>query len=228
MKLLVTRPLPGGEATAERLRALGHQVTLTPLMMTQPRAWAPPAAAPAAIMVTSAFAARLAGPAAHAFHALPCFAVGNATAAAARNAGFTDVRDGGGTAQALLDTVAATGATNILHLAGEDRTAVVVPASLTATTITVYSARLMPLTVEPINIDWVLLYSPRTAAHFAAECHRLGVPRAKIAIAAISAAAIGAAGPGWARAIAAETPDEDALLAAIGIAWHKGPDKLQG
>ena len=39
MRLLVTRPLPAGAATAERLRALGHDVTLAPLMATEAMAW---------------------------------------------------------------------------------------------------------------------------------------------------------------------------------------------
>ena len=42
MKILVTRPLPGGEATAARLRALGHEVVLAPLMETEAVAWQPP------------------------------------------------------------------------------------------------------------------------------------------------------------------------------------------
>lgn len=220
MKLLVTRPLPGGETTTTRLRGLGHDVTLAPLMATDAIAWRPPDSPPVAIMLTSAFAARLAGPAAAALHALPLFAVGATTARAAAAAGFTDVRDGGGTAQALLDSVAAQGFPAILHLAGEDRTPVVVPAGLKVETRTVYRARLLPLAILP-EIDWVLLYSPRSAAHFAGECDRLGHPRHTLAIAAISAATLAAAGPGWRATLTAEQPDEDALLAAIAATCQK-------
>lgn len=212
MKLLVIRPLPGGEATAERLRALGHMVILTPLMTIEATAWSRPDIPPAALMLTSAAAARLADAAI--YHALPVFAVGAATARAATAAGFQAVRDGGGTVQALVDGVAAAGFTTILHLAGADRTPVVVPAGLAIETRTVYRARLLPLPTLP-DVDWVLLYSPRTAAHFAAEVSRLNKPRG--AIAAISPAALAAAGPGWRRAVAATRPDEDALLAAIGV-----------
>lgn len=213
MRILVTRPLPGGESTAARLRALGHEVMLAPLMATEAIAWAPPDMPPAAIMLTSAFAARLADAAA--YHPLPLFAVGAATARAAADAGFTDVRDGGGTVQALLDTVAGAGFASILHLAGENRTPVVIPHGLHVETRTVYRARLLPLAALP-NTDWVLLYSPRTAAHFAAEVDRLG-KRHITAIAAISTAALAAAGLGWRRAVAAVRPDEDALLASIGV-----------
>ena len=92
----------------------------------------------------------------------------------------------------------------------------VVPAGLRVATIIVYRAALQSLGPLP-QTDWVLLYSPRTAAHFAAECDRLGVARAAIALAAISPAALAAAGPGWARTATAAAPNEDALLAAIGV-----------
>ncbi|KAB7647701.1 uroporphyrinogen-III synthase [Polymorphobacter fuscus] len=216
MRLLVTRPLPGGEATANRLRTLGHDALLAPLMATKAQAWTPPEMPPRAIMLTSAMAPRLAGPGIAGWCDVPVFAVGAATARAARAAGFTDVRDGGGTVQALLDGVAAQGLERIVHLAGADRTPVRVPAGLTVDTHIVYRARLLPLATAPA-VDWVLLYSPRTAAHFAAEIDRLQPPRDTIALAAISPAALAAVGGGWRRAVAAATPDEDSLLAAIGV-----------
>jgi uroporphyrinogen-III synthase len=222
MRLLVTRPLPGGEATAARLAAHGHAAILAPLMAAESLAWQPPVAPPQAIMLTSAFAARLA--AADAWHGLPAYVVGAATAMAARLAGFADIRDGGGNAQALLDTVAAAGITALLHLAGEDRTLVVIPVGLRVDTRIVYRARLLPLVAVPA-VDWVLLYSARTAGHFAAECDRLGVDRATIAIAALSAGIIAAAGAGWRATRAATAPSEAALLAAIGATCDK-PEPL--
>jgi uroporphyrinogen-III synthase len=47
-----------------------------------------------AVMLTSANAARLAGDAMASFTALPCYAVGEASAAAAADAGFADIRVG--------------------------------------------------------------------------------------------------------------------------------------
>ena len=219
LRLLITRPLPAGAATAARLRAQGHDVTLAPLMATEAAAWDRPDRLPDAVMLTSGFAARLAGPAAAALRHLPVFAIGGATARAAQEAGFIDVRAAGGTAQALLDAVAAAGITSIVHLAGEDRTPVVVPAGLTVDTLTVYRARLVPLATLPI-VDWVLLYSPRSAAHFAAEAERLGVARSRVNVAAISAATLASAGDGWRTTVVASEPTEDALLAAIGISCH--------
>ena len=222
MRILVTRPEPGGAATAARLRALGHDALLTPLLAFEALPWTPPETPPQAVMVTSAAAVRLAGPAAAAFHALPVYAVGAATAAAARTAGFADVRGGEAGVQALVETMAGDGVTSALHLAGEDRTPVTLPAGLALTVVTVYRAALQPLAALP-PVDWVLLYSARTAAHFAAEAGRLGAARGELAVAAISPAVLAAAGPGWGRAVAAATPDEDALLAAIGVTWQKPP-----
>ena len=219
LRLLITRPLPAGAATAARLRAQGHDVTLAPLMATEAAAWDRPDRLPDAVMLTSGFAARLAGPAAAALRHLPVFAIGGATARAAQEAGFIDVRAAGGTAQALLDAVAAAGITSIVHLAGEDRTPVVVPAGLTLATHIVYRARLVPLATLP-TVDWVLLYSPRSAAHFAAEAERLGVARSQANVAAISAATLAFAGDGWRTTVVASEPTEDALLAAIGISCH--------
>lgn len=224
MRLLVTRPLPAGAATADRLRALGHEVTLAPLMATEAVAWELPEPLPEAVMLTSAFAARLAKSAA--VHHLPAYTVGEATARTARDSGFANVRDGGGTVQTLLDGLHNAGVASVLHLAGEDLTAKVVPAALRVVTRTVYRARLVPLVAVP-GLDWVLLYSPRSAAHFAAEADRLGAARAALGVAAISAATLAAAGEGWRAMAVASAPTEDALLAAIGISCHEGGPKGQ-
>jgi uroporphyrinogen-III synthase len=213
MRLLVTRP--NAEATAERLRQLGHDVISLPLMAFDPVPWhAPP---PDAVMLTSPQAAR----SVETPWPVPVYAVGGATAAAARAAGFSDVRDGGGTVQALVDRAAADGVHRILHLAGADRTPVVVPPALRIDTVVVYRARLLPIATMP-DVDLVLLYSARTAAHFAAECDRLRVPRAALSLGVLSGAIAGAAGAGWREVMVAARPTEDALLAAIGAACEKG------
>ena len=77
LRLLITRPLPAGAATAARLGAQGHDVTLAPLMATEAAAWDRPDHLPDAVMLTSAFAARLAGPGAAALRHLPVFAIGD-------------------------------------------------------------------------------------------------------------------------------------------------------
>jgi uroporphyrinogen-III synthase len=214
MRLLVVRPQPGADATAQALRALGHDPCVVPLLCTHGVDWAPPAAPPDAVLMSSAAAARLAGPIAEPFKALPLLAVGDATAAAARAAGWADVRPGPGTLQALLDAAAAGPFRRLLHLAGEDRTPVRVPAALVLDVAIVYRAVLQPLPMLP-DVDGVLLHSPRTARHFAAEWDRLGGQRAAVMLHTLSPAVAAAAGDGWRGVAVAARPHEDALLALL-------------
>jgi uroporphyrinogen-III synthase len=102
----------------------------------------------------------------------------------------------------------------MLHLAGEHRSKAEVPTALIIETRSVYTARLHPLE-DPGPVDAVLLFSPRSARHFASEWDRLGRGRAGLALVAISPAAATAAGPGWATTAIADTPDEAALLLAL-------------
>jgi uroporphyrinogen-III synthase len=218
MRVLVVRPQPGAAATAARVTALGHAPLLHPLLATEPADWTLPATPPDAVILTSAAAVRLAGPQAQSLLHLPALCVGTATAAAARAAGWTDVQAqdqmGPGTVQALLDGATAGPHRHLLHLAGEDRTATQVPPGLTVEVVILYRAVLQPLPLLP-DATAVLLHSPRTARQFASEWDRLGGQRAEIAVHAISAATLAAAGPGWRAAHTAAHPDNDALLATL-------------
>jgi uroporphyrinogen-III synthase len=211
MRILVVRPQPGADATAARLKALGHEAVVHPLLETRAIAWALPLQTPDAVILSSAAAVRLAGPPANALKTLPAHAVGEATAAAARTAGWTNVTAGPGTMQALLDHLAAG---QFLHLAGSDLTPVVEPPGFSLIRATVYETPLLPLPALP-DADAVLLHSPRTAGQFAAEWDRLGGRRADVALFAISAATVAAAGGGWKNSAAPPEPTESALLAML-------------
>lgn len=211
MRILVVRPQPGADATAARLAALGHDPVVCPLLTTRARAWQLPAERPDAVILTSAAAVRHAGADADALKTLPAFAVGDATAAAARSAGWADVTAGPGTIQALLDALAPG---RYLHLAGADLTEVMVPDAIHLARVTVYETPLLPLPALP-DVEGVLLHSPRTARQFAGEWDRLGGQRGAVAIHAISAPTLAAAGAGWALALAAPEPTETALLAML-------------
>lgn len=235
MRVLVTRPEPAATRTAARLRAAGHDVIVAPLLEPLSVAWTLPRALPQAVIFTSAAAARLAGPLPPAWLALPAYAVGEATAAAVRAAGFTGVTAAGGTAAALFAHVAANGVTHAIHLAGADRMTVAVPPTLRIDTAVVYAARLadalpaaavvaLSASAPPLT----LLYSPRTAARFAALVDAAGIDRACLAVAAISVASAAAAGPGWAAVVTAAAPTEAALLAAAGLVCDTGPDSREG
>ncbi len=109
-RVLVTRPEPGASQTAARLEQLGFAAVMLPLQETVPVPVAPDAAqrAVAAVALPSASAVR------HAprdllrtWSGLPCFAVGEATAQAAREAGFTRVAVAQGDAESLAAMIVA-------------------------------------------------------------------------------------------------------------------------
>ena len=214
-RVLILRPRPGADATAARAAALGLDATVAPLFTVAALPWDAPAPGDHdALMLTSANAARLGGAQLAAFHALPVFAVGEATAVAAREAGFDDVRAGDADAVALLDRIAAAGFRHVLHLSGREYRDAGHPA-LTIDRVAVYAADPMaelPTQAMAALADGAvaLLHSPRAAARFAA----LAGDRAAIRIAAISPVAAAAAGDGWACVAVADRPDDAALLAA--------------
>ena len=222
-RLLVLRPEPGASATAERTAALGWTAVKTPLFEVHACDWTPPdAAAPDAVMMTSANAARFGGAGLAGLLRLPLYAVGAATAEAARIAGFTDIRSGAGDGEALLRSAAADGVTRLLHLAGRDHRALANPAVTIERRLVYRSDPAGMLPAEAVDAlaagAIALLHSPRAAARFAALADEAGLARLAIRIAAISAAAREAAGPGWAATAVAAMPTDDALLlAAAGL-----------
>jgi uroporphyrinogen-III synthase len=126
MRLLVTRPDPDGERTAGALRLRGHAVLLAPLLQMEvvPAGW--PDQDYAAIVLTSANAARAIQ--AHAqrekLTLLTVFTVGPHTAEAAHRAGFSDVQCANGDKDdlaKLLSTRFGPAGRPVLYLASEDR-----------------------------------------------------------------------------------------------------------
>lgn len=99
--VLVTRPEPGASETAARLTALGFVPVMAPVMTIAPRR-INVAYAPQAVLVTSGNAIPALPPS---LHTVPLFAVGDATAERARDAGFTQVESAGHDAAALATLV---------------------------------------------------------------------------------------------------------------------------
>ncbi|WP_419826652.1 uroporphyrinogen-III synthase [Sphingomonas sp.] len=211
--LLVLRPQPSADRTVEAARAIGLEAVAAPLFELRAVAWRPPITMPQAVLMTSASAARLGGDGLGAVTHLPLYAVGDATAEAARAAGFAHVVIGGGDAAAIAATAAADGVTSLLHLAGREHRVVTIP-GLGIETRIVYAAdavEALPRVARAVLPDAVaLLHSARAAAAFA----RLAPERARIAVAAISRAALSASGGGWRAAAVASAPTDAALLAA--------------
>ncbi|MGH6641478.1 MAG: uroporphyrinogen-III synthase [Bradyrhizobium sp.] len=130
MAVLVTRPYPDDEATASALRARGFEVLRAPMLRFEAVPFQDDADARyGAIIVTSANALRAIGPdlADNRLLKLPLFAVGEHTASAARDAGFSQVIAASGGAGALRDLVLESvkskqlkKASTLLYLAGAD------------------------------------------------------------------------------------------------------------
>ena len=97
--MLVTRPEAGAAETAERVAGLGFVPILAPVLSIAPLpARLPSPGTVQAVLVTSGNALPALGAA---WHGVPVFAVGDATAARARAAGFRDVTSAGRNAEAL-------------------------------------------------------------------------------------------------------------------------------
>lgn len=222
----ITRADPGASETAERLRALGHEPLAAPLLTIRKakRLTADPADYQA-VLFTSANGVR-------AFAELTdlrprAFCVGEATARTARAAGFTDAYNAEGDSEDLAALVAealdpAEGP--LLHAAGEhtagDMPAALGEAGFTLERAIVYAAdlaRALPeeaaRALETRSLHAILLHSARPAERLARLAPKRDLER--LAIAAISPRA---AEPLDARGVLvslAETPDEEALFAAL-------------
>ena len=204
MKLLIVRPQPGADESAARARAIGLEPIVAPLFETRPLDWTPPDPAGFdAILLTSANAARLGGEGLRPLRALPCYAVGERTAEAARAAGFTDVRTGPSDGAALAAMAERDGANAMLHLGGRDHVALG-----GATHVAVHASEPVGALPSDLGEAVVLLHSPRAASRFA----ELAPDRATISIAAISAQVAQAAGAGWKCVAIAGAPRDEALL----------------
>lgn len=123
-RVLVTRPQPGADRTADGLRALGYQPVVLPLTQAVPLAHAVSAVVPNLVLATSPQAFRHLGPGmAAALSTIPLRVTGKATAQSARKAGFSDVTESGGDVSGLISVLRALplGALRILYLAGRVR-----------------------------------------------------------------------------------------------------------
>ena len=206
MRLLVTRPDDAAAHTIRRLRDLGHQIVTLPVMKAEHHLDATLKALRiphGALAITSAAAVRaLAAIGGHLDPYLGdrVYAVGEATAAAAREIGFRDVEAAFGTGDSMVelfgDRLAGLAAEKpLLYLAGNPRS----PAfeeglkQRNVPLIVVESYRMHPLPISEADlhsiiesgpIDGILLYSRETARHFFAlpfaGSSRIALERARI------------------------------------------------
>lgn len=214
MRVWVTRTRPQAEETAERLRGLGHEPAVAPVLQVRPVADADiDLAGVAALALTSRN-----GVAAFAELSprrdLPVFVTGEATAAEARAADFSEVQAAEGDVDSLARLIlSARPAGAVLHARAREPAGDLVGAlaagGLTARSVVVYE------TVEtgvapPGGIEAVLIHSPRAARAVAAALN--GRAEGIDAFAISEAAAAPLAGANFRRVAAAPYPSEAALL----------------
>lgn len=180
MRIWVTRAAPEAEATARRLRARGHAPLVAPVLdVRHLGSPAPSLEGVGALAFTSRNGVR-AFAAVSPERTLPVFAVGRATAAAADDLGFTDVRSAEGDAAALAALIAeARPEGEVLHAAPEvpaaDLPAALAERGIRARAQVVYRTELLELpaaaaaalAAEPPELDAVLVHSPRAARRLA-------------------------------------------------------------
>lgn len=207
-RVVVLRPEPGASATAERARLRGLDAVTVPLFEIDSLPWeAPDARDFDGLLLTSANAARYGGEQLGKLHALPVYAVGEATAAVAREAGFTIGAVGSAGVDRLLASIPRQ--FKMLHLCGEDRRDPL-NVSQPLVAIPVYRARAIEAPdLRGIKGAVALIHSPAAGRRFG----ELVRDRGSVSIAAISQAAAEAVGSGWESVEAATQPNDDALLA---------------
>ena len=228
--VLITRPEPGGSETATRVAALGYRPILAPLLEIRTlHAALPGAERLHAILVTSGNAIPSL-PASH--HHLPLFAVGEATAARARDAGFTQVNSADGDANALAELVARScdRHAGLLLLAsgrgqGEGLAADLRTRSFRVLRRVVYAAATtssLPGAARHAFASGGLAAALFFSAETARQCVRLlQAARLQEAVRPVDALAIGQAAAvalqalPWRRICVAARPNQDAMLALL-------------
>ncbi|QIL01577.1 uroporphyrinogen-III synthase [Sphingomonas sinipercae] len=212
-RVVVLRPEPGATATCDAARRLGLDPIAIPLFAIEPLAWdAPDAASFDAVLLTSANALRAAGDGLQSLRGLPAYAVGKATAEAARNAGFDIAAVGDSGVERLLGSTDP--ALRVVHLCGEHRKdSSGVRQAITA--VPVYRSAEIPAGGDLAQVEGklVLVHSRRAGARLAALSAEAKLDRARVTLAAISDDAAGGLGPGWAGVEVAEEPNDSSLLA---------------
>lgn len=230
----VTRAEPGASATAARIEALGHTVVLAPMLSIEFLAVADAPDHLAGVLFTSANGVR-AFARAHQQRDVPAYCVGDATAAAARAAGFLHTFSASGDVEALaahVTTHATPRAGALLHAAGADLAGDLEGRlrqnGFTVETRTYYKAveslALSPvleaaLTSSSPRMEGVLFHSARAAATFVRAIEKQ--MNAKESLARITAfcmsdaVADSARGAIWKQILVATEPQDAALLALL-------------
>ena len=236
MRLLITRPLADAEPLAQQLQGLGHQTVIEPLLDIR---YLDTAAADTerlldgaqALLVTSANGLR-AFVAASPLRDVAVYAVGEASALAATQAGFSKVDSATGDVEALARRVIEQlqpqdGA--LLHVAGSrvagDLAGSLGRAGFDVRRAVLYDAIKARQLSSPVNhdiatgsFDGVLLFSPRTAESFVALIEQAGLSETCEGMTAYclsDAVAEKARVLNWCQVRVAARPDQQSLIETV-------------
>lgn len=247
MHILITRPQEDAAALSAALAARGIQTTLEPLLTIQP------ANSPVidldnvqALLFTSANGVRCFA-AANPRRDIKVFAVGDNSAAQARELGFDAVESAAGDVDSLAKLVIdrlhpRDGA--LLHAAGAnlagDLRGQLQAAGFVVNRVVLYDAvpvtELSPATVMNLRlggIDAVALFSPRTGRVFA-ELWRRAQNGDEAGLGAVTALCLSAAVAAeirdldWQRIVTAENPDREGMLSLIDREMNRGDAAMAG
>jgi len=224
----VTRPLPQGERTAEKLRELGYHPILAPMLEIVPIT--PPEILDfdkaQAVLVTSSNGvdalARLTD-----LRGFSVLTVGDRTAEAARLAGFEAVQSASGDGQALLDLAIGTlspAAGPVLHVRGKDAAfsfESLASKGFDFQQLIGYEAQSvenLPPEAQKSVPQTALVYSARTAKALARALTRANCDPAQMTFLGISRAAIAPLSILSRHLVVANAPDEPSLLQALSAA----------
>ncbi len=220
-RIWITRSRPGAEATAARVRQRGFEPVVQSVLQTQPIEGARLDLTGVDALAFTSGAAIAAFAALTPRRDLAVFAVGDATAALARAAGFAQVSSAAGDAADLAAAIAAAAgqpglvlhpgalepAADLVRLLGE--------AGVSARAVAVYHTVATALERVPDDVDAVLVHSPKAARRIAALV--ADGRRASIAAFALSpAVAEPLRQAGFASLAVAPEPNEASLLNLLG------------
>jgi uroporphyrinogen-III synthase len=203
LRIWVTRAAPEAEASARRLRARGHSPLVAPVLQVRPAEGpSPDLEGVGAIAFTSRNGVR-AFAALSAERGLTAFAVGRATARAARDLGFADVHSAEGDAAALALLIVERSTSfrgQVLHAAPQvpagDLIGALTAQGVQARAHVVYRTEALDLApaaagalrADPPELDAVLVHSPQAAARLA-QFPELGKAASQLTAYCISKAA---------------------------------------
>jgi uroporphyrinogen-III synthase len=170
-RVWVTRAQPGARATAARLSALGFEPLVLPVLEVRTLPARIDLGGVAALAFTSANGVA-AFAAACAQRRLPVFAVGDASASAARAAGFAEVASAAGDVAALAGLIAAAkpdGA--VLHPGAAEPAGELAPDGVEMRALALYETVSAPVTLADLGpvdgLAGVLIHSPKAARRVA-------------------------------------------------------------